>query len=94
MQHEHYFTASRIRATPMFGRRPEAEVLHGTYQGQFVALTIIVKGSSWICHPQLGKIQWHRRNRWGGARVSLGRGTPPRHIRKAAKMALRRFLEP
>ncbi len=94
MQHEHYFTTNRIRATRLFGRRPEAEILHGTFQGMFVALTIIVRGSTWICHPRKAKSEWERRNRWGGARVSLGRGNPPRHIRKAAKMALRKWMEP
>lgn len=92
MQHEYYFTASRVHASPLLGHRPEAEVLHGTYQGQFVALTIIVRDSTWICHPQKAKTQWHRRNRWGGARVSLGRGVPPRWVRKAAKMALRKWM--
>ena len=90
-----YFTASRVRPSlsSWDPRRHAAEVLHGTYRGMFVALTILVRGSSWVCHPQKDKTEWHRRNRYGGARARLGQGRPPRRIRKAAKLALRRFTE-
>ncbi len=84
-----------------------AVCLRGEHRGRFVVITILVRGSNWICHPSTEGDEWSRRPRRLGHRgpairfrVRTGRlhdstpaGRPPRWIRKAAKMALRHVME-
>lgn len=82
----------RIRATGgTWFHRPPAEVLHGTFQGRFVAITIRVRGSRWVCHPHPEGDEWAITGRGRALRGRNGRG-PSRHVRKIAKMVLRRWL--
>lgn len=75
-----------------FPHRGRAEVLHGTWglRGVYVAITIRVKGSAWVCHPHKSGDDWLKAH---GSKATQ-RTRPPRYIRKAAKMALRRWLKP
>ena len=79
---------------PMPRRHAQAEVLHGTWgaRGVYVAITIRIRGSAWICHPKKSGDEWHKVGRYG-AKVALWENAVPcRRIRNAAKMALRHFL--
>jgi hypothetical protein len=89
-----YFTTSRLKAqsSAWDPHRPKAEVLHGTFKGAFVAITITVRGSAWVCHPRKDGSEWHKRKQPGRAATSPDKAVPPRRIRKAAKLALRTWL--
>ncbi|BDU72312.1 hypothetical protein [Mesoterricola silvestris] len=77
-----------------FPYRGRAQVLHGTWglRGVYVAITIRIKGSAWVCHPKNSGDKWHIEGRYGSKVALWENARPPRSIRKAAKMALRHFL--
>lgn len=101
-----YHTTTRLKAEPSLWspHRPQAEVLHGSQQGRFVAITINIRGTSWYCHPRTDGNEWGQRarrmvylkkeGRWLRVAKPSRLGQPPRWVRKAAKMALRRWLTP
>jgi hypothetical protein len=64
-----------------------ATVMHGTFQGQFIALSVRVRGSQYVWHPD-------KKDPWWAPYPPIGkiRLQPSRRVRKAAKMALRRWL--
>lgn len=90
-----YYTTNTLPAPDRlrFWGRPTrpASVLHGELAGQWVAITIRVHGSNWVCHPHPSGDSWgyQRRTKYGKRRET---GRPPRWVRKAAKMALKRWL--
>ena len=67
-------------------RSKAAYVLEGTHKGWFLALSVRVKGSRWVWHPDRRPgVSW-----WSPI---LGpKQQPSRHVRKAAKLALRHWL--
>lgn len=71
-----------------------ASCLAGTRAGRYWILTIRFKPSRWFCHPSYGSLS--SCEAWGQdilrRKPTPRRVLPPRHIRKAAKMALRRVL--
>jgi hypothetical protein len=81
------YTTTRL--PPPVSRFAKAEVLHATLRGQFVAVTIRVRGSCWVRYPDTDGNDWSRS---APRRTRYGQRSP-RHIRKAAKMALRRWLD-
>jgi hypothetical protein len=85
---EDYYMTDRVRASASCWGKQITGVLHGVWQGKFIALTIRVQGSAWICHPhRLSPDAWNNRNAHG-----KDTRNPPRWVRKAAKMALQRWL--
>ena len=81
-----YYYADRVRPVCFHWSRPRcAHVLHGTHRGRFVAITIRIPGTGWICHPSPDGDIWNRTR-------GTSHKNPPRSVRKAAKMALRRWL--
>ncbi len=91
-----YHFANRLRPAQWWPGHRAAYVMHGTFQGRFVALTIRIPGSRWVCHPHPEGDDWtepacHQSGRY---HWPPSKRRPPRHIRKAAKMALRRWLNP
>lgn len=88
MAWDNAYFADTVRAES-YGRSRKAVVMHGTYQGRFVAITIRIPGSQWVCHPHPGGDEWGK-PRWHGTKKV---GRPPRWVRKDAKMALRRWLD-
>lgn len=89
MNLSHYYYTTRCPAPGLFGRRPAAEVLPASFQGKWVALTIRIRGSAWICHPRTEGDDWCRDSR---SRPERPGERPPRHVRKAAKLALLNWL--
>ena len=91
-----YYWTDRVRARSMWDpHRPKAEVLEGQMGARFVAITIRIRDSRWICHPYKTKDRWSRDRFLKPSRTSDEPARRvPRHIRKAAKLALRRFLNP
>lgn len=87
-------TLVRTSASTWSAHRPLAEVLYGTFQGKFVALTILVRGTGWICHPEMEGDEWTPRKACKAFPKTYAAKRPPRWVRKAAKMALRRWLNP
>ncbi len=87
MAWDRYYTAKSVRCENALGR---AFVMHGQKQGVFVALTIRVSGSAWFCRPAKDGDEWAYRS----ATTKAPRTKPPRWVRKEAKLALRRFLNP
>lgn len=70
-----------------------AECLPMIRAGQYHVITIRFKPSRWTCHPGYAALNgceaWDQRLI---GRKPTHRFLPPRHIRKAAKMALRRVM--
>lgn len=91
-----YYFTNLVMPDSEWSNRLPAWVMHGTMQGRFVAITIRVRGSRWVCHPHPEGDEWQEptchqpgRHHWPPSP-----NRPPRHVRKAAKMALRRWLNP
>lgn len=88
MEQERSYSKDRIAPESLRPSR-SAFVMHGTRNGRFVAITIRVPGSSWVCHPARDEGEWFY---FSAHHKHKARPVAPRWVRKAAKMALRRWL--
>jgi len=85
--------STRLLPAPEPRASRRAFVMHATFQGRFVALTIRVPGSSWVCHPSKEGDDWRKPRPYPTMSQALKLGSPPRWVRKEAKLALRRWLK-